>query len=74
MLEVREKEYGVVALHPPTGPLKNNNIWGSSRYRDVNPVPTSQLADDTLETAPFWPVRSGQVRSVFNVHIQSKLS
>ena len=44
-LVVSEKEEGIVALHLPIGPLKKPApSW--SRYRDVNPVPTSPLADD----------------------------
>ena len=39
LLEVSEKEEGVVALHLPSGPLKKNP-QGKSRYRDANPVPT----------------------------------
>ena len=35
LLEVGEKEEGVVALHIPTGPLK---------IQDSNPVPTCPLA------------------------------
>ena len=46
MLEVSDKEEGVVALHLPMGPLKT---------RDANPVPTSPLADD-IPTAPSGPV------------------
>ena len=45
LLEVREKEKGVVV----TGPLK------SRRYRDANLVPTSPLADD-IATTPSEPI------------------
>ena len=34
-----------MALHLSIGPLNNRIGW--SRYRDVNQVPTSLLADDT---------------------------
>ena len=53
MLEVSEKEEGVVALHLPIWSLKP--ILGWSRYRDTNSVPTSPLADD-LAIAPSEPV------------------
>ena len=54
MLEVSEREEGVVALHLPIGSLKNPAL-GWSRYQDVNPVPTSTLADD-VASAPSGPV------------------
>ena len=38
-----------MALHLPIGPLKPALGW--SRYRDVNPVPTSPLADDIATVA-----------------------
>ena len=41
MLEVSEREEGVVALHLPIVP-----VLGCRRYRDANPVPTSPLDDD----------------------------
>ena len=47
MLEVSEREEGVVTLHQPIWPLKT--CW--SRYRDTNSVPTSPLSDD-IPTAP----------------------
>ena len=53
MLEVSEKEDGVVALHIPIGPLKTCS--GGSWYQDANPVPTSTLAND-IATAPSRPV------------------
>ena len=59
LLEVSEQEEGAVALHLPIGPLKPSLDW--SRYRDVNPVPTSPLADDTADdvaTAPLELVNS----------------
>ena len=43
-----------MALHLPNGPLKTRS--GLDQYRDVNPVPTSPLADD-IATAPSGPVR-----------------
>ena len=53
LLEVSEKEEGVVALLLPTGLLKPALGW--SRYRDANPVPTTPLADnlttDNIERA-----------------------
>ena len=49
MLEVSDKEEGVVALYLTIGPLKTALGW--SRYRDAYPVPTSPLADD-IATAP----------------------
>ena len=48
LLEVSEKEVGIVALHLPIGSLKTDHGW--SRYQDANPVPTSQLADDIATT------------------------
>ena len=45
MLEVSEREEGVVAVRLLTGPKKKRVLcW--SRYRDANPVPTSPLADE----------------------------
>ena len=38
LLQVIEREEGVVALHLPTEPLKNHS--GMIRYRDANSVST----------------------------------
>ena len=46
LLEVSEREEGVMALHLPIEPLKP--ALGLSRYRDANPGPSSPLADDTV--------------------------
>ena len=43
-----------MAIHLPIGSLKPALGW--SRYRDVNPVPTSLLADDNGSTVPSGPV------------------
>ena len=45
LLEVSEREEGVVALQLTIAPL------GWSQYWDTNPVPSSPLADD-IATAP----------------------
>ena len=52
MLEVSEREEGVVAIHLHTESLKTHSGWG--RYRDANPVP---LAND-IPTAPSGSVQS----------------
>ena len=49
MLEVSEREEGVVALHLLIGPLKN--CFGLEPVRDAIPVPNSPLGDD-IATAP----------------------
>ena len=54
MLEVSEKEEGVVALHLAIGPLKTPTL-GWSCYQDSNPVSPSPLADD-FATVPSGPV------------------
>ena len=54
MLEVNEKEEGIVTIHLSIGPLKQ------IRYRDANPVPTSPLAND-VATAPSGPVNLGYI-------------
>ena len=41
-----------MALHMPTGLLKNALGW--NQYQDANPVPTSPLAD-CIATAPSGP-------------------
>ena len=48
-----------MAIHLPIGPLKTCSGLepGWSRYRDVNPVPTSSLADD-ITTALSGPVKT----------------
>ena len=45
MLEVSEREEGVVAIHLPIGSLKNPAL-GWSRYRDANPVPQSEVLNN----------------------------
>ena len=55
LLEVSEREEGVVALHLLIGSLKTALGW--SPYQDVNPVPTSPLAD-VITTAPSGPVNA----------------
>ena len=49
------KEEGLVALHLPIGPLKICSGLKPCCSGDVNPVPTSPLADG-LATAPSGPV------------------
>ena len=51
---MKEKE-SVVALQLPIGPLKTT--LGLSQYQDVNPVPTSSLAND-VATAPSKECRN----------------
>ena len=41
MLDVSEREEGVMAIHLPIESSKKKN-----RYQDANPVPTKPLADD----------------------------
>ena len=49
LLEVSEKEEGVVAIHIPIGPSKNPALdW--SWYWDANSLPTSPLADALATT------------------------
>ena len=48
-----------MAIHLPIGPLKTRSGW--SRYRDANPIPTSQLAHD-ITTAPSGPVQLNPFR------------
>ena len=55
LLEVSEREEGVMAVHLLIGHLKTRSGLDWIRYRDANPVPTSSLADDTA-TAPSGPV------------------
>ena len=49
-----------MALHLPIGPLNPTLCW--SQYRDLNPVPTSQLANDIAT------VLSGPVPTSFIVY------
>ena len=51
-----------MALHLPTGPLKPALGW--SRYRDVNPIPTSPLAND-IATAPSGLVCEVGLRLIY---------
>ena len=46
LLEVSEREDGVVALHLPNGPLETALGW--SQYRDANPVEVSEREDDAV--------------------------
>ena len=52
LLEVSDREEGVVALYVPIGPLKTL-LW--SRYQDANPEPTSTFSD-YLATVPLGSV------------------
>ena len=45
LLVFSEIEESIMALYLTTSPLKKN-ILSSSQFQDVNPVPTSLLADD----------------------------
>ena len=64
MLEVSEREEGVVAFHLPIGPLKPAVGW--SRYRDVNPIPISSLADDLATISSLVLLAIGPI--VFRFH------
>ena len=54
MLDVSEREEGVVAIHLPIGSLKPRSSL--EPVPRCEPVPTSPLADD-ITTAPSGPVK-----------------
>ena len=68
LVAVNKKEEDVVVVHLSIGSYKA--ILGWSHYRDVNPVPTNALCDDSA-SEPSGPVVLWWSDSVNTYHMHS---